>query len=339
MKKIDRLQRTVLWLADNPDTGRIKVQRFRWKDCEPAKNNYCFDSIEKAVFLASQAGKCFFLHIIPGIPDWSENRLEDYCAFLWKLAEFCSKKPAVYSIDVTIPDGLEESGQKRIADIYNLAFPELYKMVSLEKDDTIRYMGACRTMGIVLNSDQDTADIGIKIAKLGLQKVWEHAPIRLEGTSLSKDMQKNAVRWHVSAVDTIEDAEDIEFAPMGLRPEVRHCYTVDEVRNGEKLPVSVWVVNSGNAQGYLDASYHIRLMRVDGDDELVWDTGVKGRDCYPGEDVFIGARIPVENLPAAEYDIQIGLFDHRTRYPVSMGIEGRISDGFYMTFLKLHVCG
>lgn len=98
------------------------------------------------------------------------------------------------------------------------------------------------------------------------------------------------------------------------------------------------MINSGNAQGYLDAGFHIRLVRVDGDDELVWDTGVRGKACYPGEDVLIETQIPIEHLPAAEYDIQIGLIDRRTGYPVSMGIEGRISDGYYMTFLKMHVC-
>lgn len=338
MNKTDRLQRTILWLVTNPDTGRVKVESFRWKDCEPAKGDFYFETIENAISLAEQAGKCFFLHIEPEIPDWSENLVEDYNTFLRKLADLCSNKSAVYSIDVTVPEKMKESDLRMVCDTYIREFPQMYKMVKLEWEDIITYMCTCPTMGMILNSDMAAVDIGTGIAKLGLSKIWEHAPIRLEGKSLSKDMLKNAVRWHVSAIDTKEDSEDIEFAPMGFRPEVRHCYSVDEVRNGEKLPFSVWVVNSGNAQGYLDASYHIRLMRVDGDDGLVWDTGIKGRDCYPGEDVFIRTQIPIKNLPAAEYDIQIGLFDHRTGYPVSMGIEGRISDGFYMTFLKLNVC-
>ncbi len=337
MKKIDRLQRTVLWLAINPDTGRADVKKFSWKDCEPALGEYHFEALEEESYLAEQAGKCFFLQIMPEIPAWSVRPQADYNAFLWNLAEYCRGKAVIYSIDVTIPEGLSESARRTIANTYSLAFPEQYKMIRLECEELIRYFRHADSMGIILSSDADPAQTGIRIAKLGLQKVWEQAPIRLDGEGLSRDMIKNAVRWHVSAVDTTEDAEDIDFAPMGYRPEVRRCYTVDEVRNGETLPLAVWTVNTGNAPSYLESSYCVRLMRVDGDDELVWDTGVMGKDCYPGEDICFETQIPIEGLPAAEYDLQIGIFDRRTGYPVSMGIEGRISDGYYMTFLKLHV--
>ena len=56
-----------------------------------------------------------------------------------------------------------------------------------------------------------------------------------------------------------------------------------------------------------------------------------------GEDVFLEAEVPVEGLPEGEYELQIGLFDRKTGYPVCMGIEGRISDGFYFTEMNILV--
>lgn len=337
MQKIDRLQRRVIWMLINPDTGRVKVEKLNWKQAEPRKRDYHLEELREAVIKKGYEGRSFFLHIIPDVPEWSEDVKGDYAGFLKAVSEFCKEYPWIYSIDVTIPEEAEND-YKEIADIYIEEFPGIYKMVCPDCEHLAAYICGNKYVGIILDSDKDAAGIGGQIAELKLQKVWEHAPVRMEGKGLSKDMLQNAVRWHVSAIETEEDAEDIEIAPLGFRPEVRHCYTVSEVKKNGKLPVKAWVVNSGNAPSYLDACFKIRLQRTGGDEELVWDTELMAGECYPGEDVLLETEVPVEGLPEGEYELQMGLFDSKTGYPISMGIEGRISDGFYFTDMNILVC-
>lgn len=337
--KTDRIQRRILWLLINPDTGRCRTETLPWIKLEPHKGQYDWRPLEEAALVYRNMGRSLLLAVETTAEDWVERGAEDYFSFLRALGERCRAIPGFYSLDMSVPCGRTWSREELagLSETCREAFAFSRVMIPLSETELWEQMSDWERAGLILDSDRPVDETAERITAFGLQKKWEHAPVRLDGCRLGREILQNAVRWHISSITTTEDAEDIELASIGFRPEVRHCYTESEVRAGEKLPLKVWLVNTGNAPSYLNAFFKVRLLRTDADEEKVWKLSFPAGKLYPGEDYFLKEELPVEGLSQGEYDLQIGLFDDNSGYPVSIGIEGRISDGFYSTFLRVKV--
>lgn len=138
-------------------------------------------------------------------------------------------------------------------------------------------------------------------------------------------------------IDTTGAYDEVSLARVGYRIELRRVSFVSSVVPCDVIPLSGWIVNSGNAPCYTASSFYLRLARADMEEEQVVNISRTASRCYPGEDMVFAEDVSLSDLPAGEYDVELGLFSDSTGYPVVMGIEGRISDGFYSTLLGMTV--
>lgn len=340
MEMIEQLQHRIHWLLINPDTGKQNAYQLKWAESEPEKGNCDFTGLTRSMKEAQAAGRCLLLRIDPEPPAWSKSPAGDYIDFIKEVGRQCAGNPVLYSVDVVPPckcSSAEEEDLLRIADAYADSFPDVYKLLDIGCEPIALYMRNREKTGLVLDASKGSMQIGAQMEKLGLQKLWEAAPIRMTADELNPDLMEDAKRWHVSSIDTPAAPEDAAFAVLGSRIEVRHVSAAPHTSLGSLLPVSAWIINSGNAPCYHDAVFYLRLSRSDMECDLIWDTGFTAGCCYPGEDRSLQTELPVHDLPEGKYTLQIGLFDRKTGYPITLGIGGRISDGFYSTFMDITV--
>ena len=148
------------------------------------------------------------------------------------------------------------------------------------------------------------------------------------GVRVRRDGQLDGVN-HVTDPDafvTVYEETDESVKGNYTDPE---GYIRDTVLTLDKKKWKKVLKNVGNTGCYSDSRFLIRLNGSDVPDVRVYDTGISGRALGPGQQTEIVLTVDTEGLTPGEYDINIGLRLDRTGYPVSFGIEGRISDGFY----------
>ena len=143
---------------------------------------------------------------------------------------------------------------------------------------------------------------------------------------LPEERMEEAARCGIAVIETEDPSEFNRPCHFGHR--FRAEKIMMDTVNG-KLRIGAILTNSGNTRCYSDSRFQIRLNGSDVPDVRVYDTGISGCDFRPGEQKEFFLDIDTEGLLPGEYDINIGLRLERTGYPVSFGIEGRISDGFY----------
>lgn len=329
--------RCVRWTLLNPDSGILNATVLGWKDAEPTKGEYCFAQVDKAIDAAQSIGRAVILRVNTEAPVWCENEISDFDAFIRALGAAYDSNPVVFSIDVTLPgceSCLEEVDLAAVAEAYMEAFPMTYKLADISCGRIASYLKWREGVGLVLDAREDFSKIGEQLARLNLQCIWEKAPIRMITGDLTEALINNAIRWHVSSIDTTGDYDEESLARIGYRIELRRISFTSSTKPYDVVPLSAWIVNSGNAPCYTDSYFYLRLLRVDTEDEQIFKTSFAARMCYPGEDMTFKDEVTIDDLPAGEYDVQLGLFSTGTGYPVVLGIEGRISDGYYAALIR-----
>ncbi len=115
----------------------------------------------------------------------------------------------------------------------------------------------------------------------------------------------------------------------GHRFRVTELVMDDTDRKKGTVRFTVTADNAGTVPCYRGAAFRLRLCGSGVEDERVYPLPLKAADLTPGLSETVALEADVTGLAPGEYDVQAGLFMEDTGDPVSMGIEGRISDGYY----------
>jgi hypothetical protein len=151
-------------------------------------------------------------------------------------------------------------------------------------------------------------------------------------------IQKQELRtviWPLLNPDTESDAA----AHSGYRIEFNSVAIDDEHIADNKVHATVMFSNVGALPCCTDARFYIRLSGSGVDCRRVYPLPLKAVDIKPGGSVSVTETLDTCGMPAGDYDVQAGLFCEGTNYPISFGVEGRISDGYYEGRLTLSLTG
>lgn len=188
------------------------------------------------------------------------------------------------------------------------------------------------------------------IVEYGLQDVWKKNPVSFEicGTFLQwRDVQKynesdvkyifsEALKWHISSFNAKSSPVPTEWQQlvdewlkkMGYRFVVK-SFSYNKVVDSKKvISLRTWWENKGVAPCYENYPLIIRLKNAD----RVWSftTDADIRNWLPGDNMYNKQLTVPLNLPAGQYEIQVGITDARTGKPViRLAIDGRDAEGWY----------
>ncbi len=332
--------RCIRWPLFNPDTGLLNATHLIWKEVATAIDQYDFSVAEQAFDLARQIGRTVMLRIEADPPIWSKRPVQDYIAFIKALGNAFNSHPLLFSMDMTLPESeynMDDTDLAAVADAYIHAFPRAYKLFDVSFGRLAAYLQGRSDVGLILDVRNEDSDIGDQLAKHGLQRVWETAPVIMIANNVGEALMRDAIRWHVSILDTCGKYEETSLARIGYRIELRRVVFATSALPLQNVPLSVWVINNGNAPCYNKSCFQLRLLQADGNHEMVAKTTFTAGALYPGEDQVLSENVLIDGIPEGVYDVELGLFEENTGFPVSMAIEGRISDGFYAALIQLTV--
>ncbi len=88
------------------------------------------------------------------------------------------------------------------------------------------------------------------------------------------------------------------------------------------------LANAGTLPCCTQGQFRLRLHGSGIEDTQAYDLPLRAEELQPGKERTISQRLDIRGLASGEYDVHAGLFLAGTEYPVSFGIEGRISDGY-----------
>jgi hypothetical protein len=178
------------------------------------------------------------------------------------------------------------------------------------------------------------------------QDAWKRAPIAFEACWTMKHWKEQgwdidyiidqSLKWNISTFNNKSSPVPEEWMPeverwlkrMGYRFVLRTFTYPEEVSQNAKLSFTSWWENKGVAPIYRDYALAIRLKGVNDSRVLLTDADIT--TWLPGDNIYDDAVFVPLNIPAGEYDIQIGLVDRSTHNPtVKLAITGRQSDGWY----------
>ncbi len=188
------------------------------------------------------------------------------------------------------------------------------------------------------------------IINFGMKDAWKKAPVSLEicGTFLRwKDKEgynkedvkyifDQSLKWHISSFNAKsspvpEEWEDLVndwLKKMGYRFVLRSFSYPEYISPNEKLSFATWWENKGVAPCYKDFLLAIRLKNEKRTELFLTDANIN--DWLPGDNIFDDAIFLPADMPAGDYDIQIGIIDPQSHKPkVKLAIEGKDIDGWY----------
>jgi hypothetical protein len=115
---------------------------------------------------------------------------------------------------------------------------------------------------------------------------------------------------------------------MGYRFVLRNFSYPEFAAPSEKLPFTSWWENNGVAPCYKKFLLAIRLTNGKRSDVLLTDADIT--TWLPGDNVFDDAVFIPADMPAGEYNIQVGIIDRQSHEPiVKLAIEGIDGEGWY----------
>ncbi|ANH80589.1 hypothetical protein A8C56_05960 [Niabella ginsenosidivorans] len=185
------------------------------------------------------------------------------------------------------------------------------------------------------------------IINFGMQDAWKKGPVSLEVCWVMqkwKDEGWNidyiidqSLKWHVSSFNAKSSAVPKEWWPqvnrwlnkMGYRFVVRRFTYPKEIMRGGKLWFTSWWENKGVAPIYKrDYCFAIRLQNRR--DTVIRTTDAAITEWMPGDNLYDNAVYLPYDLPAGNYQLDIGIIEKQTNEPkVKLAIEGRTADGWY----------
>lgn len=330
----------VRWPLLNPDSGILPATTLCWAEIEKVEGATDFSGLADAISAARNIGRSVALRINAEPPAWATAPATACAAFITALGKQYDAEPALFSIDIVLPcpeDELDDTALARLADTYTAAFPSTWKLLDIRNRRLAGFLKDRNGVGLLLDARQGTERIGEQIAELGLGKLWRKAPVRMITKQLDEGLMREAVRWHVSSIDTAGGDDVPSLAGIGHRIEPRRISFSTAVTPGQAATLRVWIVNTGNAPAYTITHFNLRLCRPGCDDGQVSRIDFAAKTCLPGEDTVLEVPIQVGTLPGGEYDVHLGLFSDETGYPIVTGTDGRISDGYYTSFLRVNI--
>ncbi len=291
--------RAVIWPLLNPDTGVLYCDRFSWQD---------IDEIGRVIERARRIKRFALIHIEPDVP------MDDFLLLIKALGERFGNERAVLGVDVCCPGNEAERTEEElraIANAFYRAFPY-----------AIKYVCAGSAFESIM---KDNAQMGLIVTQENAHRYaenWLRMPLRMAVDPAKAQDVQFAIDNHVS----ILEAGDLSCANVATHAGYR--FQMNTVQLDEK-EVTVLLENVGTLPCYTDAHFQLRLSGTDVDYDRVFPLTLAARDLLPGSQRRITKTLDVSAMPHGEYDVQVGLFCDGTDYPISFGIEGRISDGYY----------
>ena len=329
----------IRWPIMNPDSGQMSASVLSWTELEPEKGVFDFRTAHKAFAVAEQIGRFVLLRIDAVIPQWSQEAGKDYAGFLNALGNELGSEMALFSIDITLPRDERDLTDKELAEIvsaYIQAFPHAYKLLDIRASRTALFLKEKKNVGLLLDARTGYDDIAGLLTMSGLEEVWKTAPVRLIAAGNTDEvLLREAVRLHVSVIEMPDGCCLPMLCGIGHRLELRRVSFSETARLGGKVRLSLQLVNSGSSPCYTDIHLRVRLSRPDSEDGMICK--IKPAGLMPGGEVLLEEELTIEELPAGSYDLHIGLFADDTGYPIVTGTDGRISDGYYTSFLQVLV--
>lgn len=302
--------RAVIWPLLNPDDGMMRNCRVRWDEIAPTQGTYEWSVLQKALEETTAVGRCMLLTVEPNVPDWCTDAKKGFMELIEALGTAYGKTPVIFGVNVTLPDrGMTK--EEALA-CYGKAFPHAYLFVQpgfAENRNEYR-------IGYSVNADNCAA----------FSERSREYPLKMRLEDVEMIGADAAAACGISVAETEDPAKFNRPSPFG------HRFRVEKLRMEPQpggLTVRALLTNGGSAPCYSDSSFLVRLNGSDVPDARVTDLGVSGREIMPGGSREASCVIDTRGLTPGEYDVHIGLRLEKTGYPVSFGIEGRISDGFY----------
>lgn len=185
-----------------------------------------------------------------------------------------------------------------------------------------------------------------RITGYGVQDAWRKAPISFEVCWVMQEWKnKNwdvdyiidqSLKWHISTFNSKSSAVPEEWWPqvnrwlkkMGYRFALRKFTYPSEVRRNGKLAFTSWWENQGVAPIY--RQYRLALRLRGAGQTRVMLTGADIRKWLPGDATYDNAVFVPAELPAGEYDLEVGLVDEDSQQPrVKLAIAGVTAEGWY----------
>jgi hypothetical protein len=144
------------------------------------------------------------------------------------------------------------------------------------------------------------------------------------------------LKWHVSSVNAKSSVVPAQWSPlvddwlrkMGYRLVLRQFTYSAEVGPNRKLVFTSWWENKGVAPCYRRYPFALRISSAVRSEVLL--TAADIRRWLPGDNIYDDAVFLPMDMPAGEYDIEVGLIDPRTRRPkVKLAVAGVDAQGWY----------
>lgn len=145
-----------------------------------------------------------------------------------------------------------------------------------------------------------------------------------------------ALKWHISSFNAKSSPVPAEWQPlvdewlkkMGYRFVLKSFSYNKVVDHKKTIVLRTWWENKGVAPCYNNYPLTIRLKNAG----KVWSftTDADIRDWLPGDNMYNKYLTVPLNIPAGQYDIQVGITDSKTGKPaIKLAIEGRDAEGWY----------
>ena len=327
----------IRWPIMNPDSGQLRADVLNWAELEPEKDVFDFKNVEAAFTAAEQIGSFVLLRIDAEMPQWSQEAGKDYAGLLRALGNVWGRDKTLFSIDITLPrdeKDLADSELSEIVSAYMQEFPHSYKLLDIRAPRTALLLKGKKDVGLLLDTRHGYADIDEILEASALGEVWKTAPVRLIADDNTDEMLlREAIRLHVGIIEMPDGCCLPTLSDIGHRLELRRISFPETVCPRGKARLSLRLANSGSAPCYTDIHLRVRLSRPDTKDEMICE--IKLGKIMPGEDMLLDEELTVEELPAGSYDLHLGFFGDDIGYPIVTGTDGRISDGYYTSFLQV----
>ena len=179
---------------------------------------------------------------------------------------------------------------------------------------------------------KDEPMLGIEVDKAlapAVEALWPAVPLRMAVDPKDDAAVEWAIAHHISVFTTEDPACANVPTHAGYRFQVKTVEIDSRDQAHGSLTAKVTLANAGTLPCYTQGQFRLRLHGSGIEDTRAYDLPLRAEELQPGEERAISQRLDIRGLASGEYDVHAGLFLAGTEYPVSFGIEGRISDGYY----------
>ena len=311
--------RAVIWPLLNPETGLLHVDSIAWAALERTAGAYDFAPVRDAIGRAKDIKRCAILHIEPDAPAFCPDAVGGYIRLMQALGREFGNEASILGIDACCPGGEASASREdmvAVARAMTEAFPgaRLFVPAGSRLDGILR-----ENKGLIVTPENVEA----------AEAAWPTLPLRMDVDPADGHAVDFALAHHVSILACKTGAGCNAPSHAGHRFVVRSVTVDDGEKAQGRVRASVTVANAGALPCYQPADFMLRLSGSDVPDVRAYPMSLRAADVGPGCERTVEMALDVTGLVHGEYDVHVGLFLAGTGYPVSFGIEGRISDGYY----------